>query len=326
MARFALSPALATEAMIRAYRLIGSGDAVNYGTFYPYWLCFIYGARVRVPGLDLPENEIWQVDEAELMRREDYDRVLALGWPEYFKEHLEERVLGHLSPERRPGAQARVDARSLWAEEGVPVLSGGDVTTPFELLCGARSFQAFARDLYEIPGKVEAVMEAVSPHLAAGPCRRAKKLGYPGVWVGGWRAAPSMLSPRMWDRFVWPYFQRLVREVADAGLIAILHLDSSWDRELARFRQLPRARCILATDGETDLYRAKEILGDHMCLMGDLPASMQCLSDPDEVFQYCRRLIEDLGPGGFILQSGCDIAPNARIENVRAMVQAATGG
>ncbi|MCJ7687073.1 MAG: hypothetical protein MUO68_22565, partial [Desulfobacteraceae bacterium] len=141
----------------------------------------------------------------------------------------------------------------------------------------------------------------------------------------GWRSAPAMLAAAMWDRFVWPYFKRLVNEVIDAGLIALLHLDSSWDRELARFRELPKGRCIMATDGETDLFKAKEILGDHMCLMGDVPATMQCLGSSDEVYEYSTRLIRELGPEGFILQSGCDIAANAKLENVRAMVAAATG-
>jgi len=33
----------------------------------------------------------------------------------------------------------------------------------------------------------------------------------------------------------------------------------------------------------------------------------------------------ELGPQGFILQSGCDIPANAKLENVQAMVAAATG-
>jgi uroporphyrinogen-III decarboxylase len=134
-----------------------------------------------------------------------------------------------------------------------------------------------------------------------------------------------MLSPDMWDRFVWPYFSRLVREVVDSGLIALLHLDSDWTRELVRFRELPKGRCILATDGETDLYKAKEILGDHMCLMGDVPATMLFMDSPDQVYAYSSRLIRELGPEGFILQSGCDIPANAKLENVQAMVAAATG-
>ena len=211
----------------------------------------------------------------------------------------------------------------LHAAEGVPVLSGGSVTTPFELLCGARSMSPFFFDLIDIPDKIEAVMDAIVPHLAANPCKGALAAGYQSIWVGGWRTAPELLSPQMWRRFVWPYFKRLANEVIDAGLIALLHLDSNWTRELACFRELPRAKCILALDGETDIFKAKEILGDHMCIMGDVPASMLYLDTPDTVYDYCTRLIRELGPAGFILHPGCDIPTNAKLENVQAMVAAA---
>jgi uroporphyrinogen-III decarboxylase len=131
-----------------------------------------------------------------------------------------------------------------------------------------------------------------------------------------------MLSPDMWNRFVWPYFSRLVKEVVEAGLIAILHLDSDWTRELERFKELPRAKCIMALDGETDIFRAKAVLGDHMCIMGDVPAAMLYLQTPAEVREYCIKLVREMGPRGFILQSGCDIPTNAQLENVRAMVAA----
>jgi hypothetical protein len=325
MAEFISSPAKATHTMIRAYHLIGDGDAINYGSFSPYGLCLLFGAKVQVPGIGLPENAIWQVVETELMQLEDYDRVLELGWPAYFKDFLESRVMNDVPPEFLPWHQKQLDIKSEWAEHGVPVLTGGCVTTPIELLCGSRSLEKFARDLFKIREKVATVMDAIVPHLAKAECERAKKHGFPAVWVGGWRSAPSMLSPAMWDRFVWPYFSKLVHEVVDAGLIAILHLDSQWDRELVRFRELPKGRCIMATDGETDLLKAKEILGDHMCLMGDVPATMQCIGSPEEVYKYSNNLIRNLGPEGFILHSGCDIAANAKLENVQAMVAAATG-
>jgi uroporphyrinogen-III decarboxylase len=102
----------------------------------------------------------------------------------------------------------------------------------------------------------------------------------------------------------------------------LLHLDSDWTRELEHFRELPKGKCIMALDGETDIFKAKEVLGDHLCLMGDVPASMLFLEEPDDVHRYCSRLIRELGPEGFILQSGCDIPTNAKLENVQAMVAA----
>ena len=50
------------------------------------------------------------------------------------------------------------------------------------------------------------------------------------------------------------------------------------------------------------------------------------LYTPENVYAYCTRLIRKLGPEGFILQSGCDIPANAKLENVKAMVAAAVEG
>ncbi len=323
MAEFLGSPDKNLETMIQACRMVGGADAVNYGSFWPYGLCYDFLSRVRVPGVDLPENEMWQVDEKELMTREDYDRLLEMGWPQYLDWFMRERLLKDVPPAYLPPARKSPDVLEAWRAEGIPVLSGGDVTTPFEVLCGSRSLQEFSFDLFEIPEKVVSAMEEIAPHLSVRAVTRAKKRGYPMVWVGGWRTAPSLLSPAMWDRFVWPYFKRMVNEVVDSGLIALLHLDSNWTRELKRFRELPPRKCIMALDGETDIFAAKKILGDHLCIMGDVPASMLYLGDADTVYRYCTRLIQDLGPEGFVLQSGCDIPANAKLENVQAMVAAA---
>jgi hypothetical protein len=324
MAEFLSSPTQNIETMIKAYDIIGDGDAINYGSFWPYALSYDFMAKVRVPGVELPADEMWQVEEVELMQAGDYDRILAMGWPDFSEKFMQTRIFDDAPADYFPPLRKPVGVRGKWQAHGVPVLSGGDVTTPIELLCGARSLMEFSMDLITMPGKVQAVMEEIVPHLAGKGIRRAKKLGYPAVWVGGWRSAPCMLSPEMWNRFVWPYFSQLVNEVVDGGLIAILHLDSDWTRELERFKELPGAKCIMALDGETDIFKAKTVLGGHMCLMGDVSAAMLFLETPENVQAYCSRLIREIGSEGFILQSGCDIPTNAKLENVQAMVEAAT--
>jgi hypothetical protein len=323
---FLLDLSKSVNVMIKAYRLVSEtaqADAVNYGRFSPYALSYLWLSKVKVPGVDLPRTDSYQVAEEELMTVEDYDRILEKGWPSFFQEFLMERVLRGVPPAYLPSNQAPVDVVKTWAEIGVPVLRTGTVVPPFEYLCGGRSLPRFFMDLFEIPDKVEAVMDAMMPHLSGPPCRQAKREGYPAVWVGGWRGAPAMISPAMWDRFFWRYFRKLVLEVVEEGLIPMLHLDACWDRELARFRELPKGKVVMALDGQTDIFRAKEILGDHMCLMGDVPATMLAFEDPGTVYEYSSRLIREIGPEGFILQSGCDIPENAKLENVQAMVAAA---
>jgi uroporphyrinogen-III decarboxylase len=48
---------------------------------------------------------------------------------------------------------------------------------------------------------------------------------------------------------------------------------------------------------------------------------MLCLGSVSEVDEYCHRLIEEVGKGGgYIMGAGCEIPPNARPENVKAMI------
>jgi uroporphyrinogen-III decarboxylase len=134
-----------------------------------------------------------------------------------------------------------------------------------------------------------------------------------------------MLSRPLWERFVWPYLEKLACEVLDSGTIVIFHLDSDWTRDLDMFKTFPAGRCVLSLDSSTDIFKAKEVLGDTMCIMGDVSPVLLSHGTPDEVHAYCRRLIDGLGPTGFILHSGCDIPIDARVENVQAMIAAATG-
>ena len=326
MPEFLLNHKKSVDVMIQAYQLVteaGKIDAMNYGDFSPYDLSYLWLSKVRVPGVDLPADASFQVLEKEIMTVKDYDRILDGGWPEFYKAFIKERIFENVPSEYLPFNQPKVDVIKEWAKNGVPVLMGGAIAPPFEFLCGGRSLNAFFMDLFDMPDKVLAVMDAMMPHISGPVCQKAKREGYPGVWVGGWRGAPAMISPEMWNRFFWPYFRRLVLDVVEYGLIPIFHLDSGWDRELARFRELPKGKIIMALDGHTDIFKAKEVLGDHMCIMGDVPATMLAFEDPDTVYAYCSKLIRELGPEGFILQSGCDIPENAKLENVRAMVAAA---
>ena len=113
----------------------------------------------------------------------------------------------------------------------------------------------------------------------------------------------------------------MVAAVLDEGAIPVLHFDANWDRDIERLLELPQGRCVLSLDGKTDIFRAKQILRGHMCLMGDVPAAMFSLGTVDEVKAYCERLLTEVGPDGFILSSGCDVPVDAKYENVKAMVE-----
>jgi uroporphyrinogen-III decarboxylase len=160
---------------------------------------------------------------------------------------------------------------------------------------------------YTIP-EYEAIMEATHP-LAA--------------WVGGWRTAPYMLSEETFDKFVWPYFKVYTDLLLKHGVTPMFHLDANWNRALPKFLELPRQQCIMALDSATDIRLARKVLGDHMAILGDVPATKLAFGKPQDIRDYVTGVLDDIGPRGYICASGCDVPANAKFENVKAMADAA---
>ena len=326
MAEFCADPDLRVDVTLAAMdRLGGEFDGINSlpAGRIAVALSLAWLSRIAVPGRDLPDDSLWQVDEAEVMTVDDYDTIVERGWLAFLMEYLP-RVLD----------PAEFRANAAWMESNltgvvdrcrdrgyVPV-SGGGTTIPFECLCGGRSMEEFFLDLHRIPDKVKAALDAMQPGLIQVGLDGARRSGIPAVWVGGWRAASAMLSPKMWNEFVFPYYLEMVTQLAEAGVVSVLHFDHDWTRDLSRLRELPARRCILNLDGWTDIRRAKEILGDHMAIMGDVPAPLLSTGTPDDIYAYVRDLVRDVGPTGLILCPGCDAPIDAKPENMHAFAAA----
>lgn len=298
-------------------------DSIHTPITCPHSLSTLWLSDVRVPGEDLPDDELWQLEEKETMRFEDYQRIADMGYGPWLEEILGTRL-------KDPRAQiakfsaCQATAFQRLAQAGVPVLNDGPgASAPFENLCGGRGLENFFVDMLTEPELVSAALEKTMEYRLANYVRLLEGSNARGAWVGGWRAAPEMMSHDMWMEFVWPHLKKMIMVTIEHGVMPILHFDSCWERELETLKELPERKCILMLDGSTDMRLARQVLDDRMCLMGDVPASMQAFGTPEQVYEYVTKLIDDVGPKtGLIVSSGCDAALNARHENIDAMIQA----
>lgn len=126
----------------------------------------------------------------------------------------------------------------------------------------------------------------------------------------------------MFEHFVLPSLKQMVDSFLKAGIVSILHCDGNWVPMLPYLRELPRTSCVVELDGMTDIFKAKEILGDWLCLKGDVPAALLAQGEADQVADYCQKLISNVGlDGGFILSSGCEVPLDAKPQNVAALIR-----
>ncbi len=325
LAAYATDPDVAVSATLAALDRLEGFDAISTvpGGRIGVLLSSIWLSHVSIPGRELPPDTLWQAAERDEMTVADYGAILADGWPA-FEQAFRPRVL---DVDELAESDAWLEANFAAAVEafrahGFVPLSGAIVTTPFERLCGARSMKEFFIDLYRRPALVKQVMDVMAPVLIEEAVAVAELCGLPSIWVGGWRSAGAMLRREIWDEFVFPYLRDLVTALVEAGIKPTLHFDQDWTRDLARLRELPARSCMLNLDGMTDIRAAKDILGDRMAIMGDVPSALLAVGTPADVRDYVRRLIADVGPRGLLLAPGCDIPVDAQGANVEALVAA----
>ncbi len=127
------------------------------------------------------------------------------------------------------------------------------------------------------------------------------------------------MSPEQFKRFYWPSLRKVMLTLIEAGLTPLIFWEGVCDSRLEMIGDIPPGKVIYHFE-RTDIFRAKELLGDTVCLRGNVPASMLTTGTPQEVDEYCKRLIDVCGQGGgLIVDGGIGIPDDARPENVFAM-------
>ncbi len=325
---------LGRELLLQTFDEYGGWDALFQSTtLNEFAFALTLPMRLKVPGRELPEDAVWQFEEVPVLGVEDYDIAVAQGY-QALNAMLFSRIRPHWQPQQFPEllnqwlGQAVKDTLICEAR-GLHSFTGVAISPPFDFFSMGRSLKEFTFDLYRRPEKVLAAIDAITPGLietAIGGqmgMRQATHYGYMTNFIGATREAATFISPKVFEKFAWPSIKRIALALLDTGITPLFHFDSNWGPMLEFFKDLPRGKCVLELDGATDIFKAKEVLAGHMCLMGDVPASLLTLGTPEDVCNYVRKLCEVVGDGGgYILSTGCDTPVDAKPENVRAMIDA----
>jgi uroporphyrinogen-III decarboxylase len=284
--------------------------------------------RVLIPGRQLPEDALNQIDERELFNREDYDKLAALGWNAFWDEQYQV-ISGGRTIEKLAASQNRlldhyIQEVEAYHSRDIYPLFGAYVDSTIMAFSMARTLTQFTMDLYEVPDKVKAAMDATCDDLIQNALDVISLTKIPLVFIVLERGSGFYYRMDIFEEFEWPYLQRYVDVFLSEGITPWFHFDTDWGLNLPYLRQLPKGKCVCDLDGTTDIFKAKEILDGHMCISGDVPASLLTLGTAEQVREYCQRLIDEVGRGGgFFLTTGCECPIDAKFENVKMMIDVA---
>jgi hypothetical protein len=286
------------------------------------------GTRILYPGIDLPDNYQCQAFEQEYIKYEDYDTIIDKGWKKFMYKELIHRLVGT----KVKGIRMKMikmfpafrKAKKGWAERGVEVMYPANIYClhPFFRLSVGRSMSEFVKDLYYKPEKPVKAMQRMTEDYIRRTLRGCKLFKSKIAFLAEERSSTTFFPPRIFEKYWMPYTEQIVNALWDKGIVTWLHLDTSFDGNFKYFKKFPRGSMILALDGTSDIFYAKKILNDHLCLCGDVQASLLSVGTPAQVEAYVKKLIDKVGGnGGYILSSGCELPETIKMENFKAMIK-----
>jgi MtaA/CmuA family methyltransferase len=120
--------------------------------------------------------------------------------------------------------------------------------------------------------------------------------------------------------FAHPYLKRIC-DAFPKDWVKVYHNDADVNSCL---KHLPDTGFnVLNWGKQTDIAEVKGIVGDRMCLMGNVnPLEIGVRGDPQEVKEATHEVLEKVGGEGIILSVGGGVSPGMPRENIKAMIEA----
>jgi hypothetical protein len=210
------------------------------------------------------------------------------------------------------------------ADLGFPQAQGPTAIAPYDYFGdNFRGSKGIMLDMFRRKDKLLAAMEKAVPFILRQAIDVGKRHPCKLTFIPIHWAFDGFMSLAQFKTFFWPTLRRVIQGLIDAGLVPLVLWEGDCTSRLETIADIPPGKAIYWFE-RTDLVTAKQVLGDVVCLRGNVPASLFTAGTPEEIDAYCRKLIEQVGKdGGFILDGGIGIPDEARYENVKAMFEAA---
>ncbi len=216
---------------------------------------------------------------------------------------------------------AGIDLTAL--QSGLPNIWGGMSGAPFDMIGDMlRGTHGIMMDMFQRPDKLQEAMERLVPIAIDEAVSAAEAAACPVVVMPLHKGTGGFMSNEQFERFYWPTFKKVLLGLVEEGLVPMPFAEGNYEARLEIIADMPRSSIMWYFE-HMDMAHAKQVLGDTSCIVGNVPVTMLYTGTPQDVKDYCRRLIDDCGPGGGYIMTGSASVDKASPDNLRAMMEAA---
>ncbi len=318
------------------------------------------GARqYKLPGRGVPVDSTHQFVEGEYMKADEYDSLLDNPEDYVFRTYIPRVYVALEAFKQLPPLMSLLSGISSTAEfavpevaaafdsffkagrevgrtaavaeafekemarMGFPAVGRGSTSAPFDRVSDfLRGMRGSMLDMYRQPDKLLRLLQAEERMLLQQietVVSSVRKGGNPRLFMPLHRGADGFMSSKQFETFYWPGLKKVILALVDGGLTPFVFFEGGYNQRLEYLRELPKGKVVAWFD-KTDMFKAKEVLGDRVCLMGNVPSSLLSVGTPQEVKDYSKKLIDIVGDGGGFIMSGGTAIANVKPELVKLWI------
>ena len=209
-------------------------------------------------------------------------------------------------------------------EMGFPLGNHATSHAPFDVASDyLRGSKGAMLDMFRHKDKLAAILERITQIIPANAIATAdrnkgKYIFFPLHW-----GLDGFMSPVQFKTYYWPPLRQVMMTMIEQGYIPQVLWEGDCTSRLEVIKDLPPGKAVYMFE-RTDMKKAKQILGDTVCIRGNVPVSVLITGSVQDTKDAVKKLFNDCGDGGgFILDGGVGIPDEAKHENVIAMFETA---
>ncbi|MGA2173018.1 MAG: uroporphyrinogen decarboxylase family protein [Sedimentisphaerales bacterium] len=177
-----------------------------------------------------------------------------------------------------------------------------------------RGISTIMTDFYEDAGFVNGLFEFVT-ELGLKFAKSQIEAGVDLMGIGD--AAASLVGPKIYEEFVWPYEKRLVDGIHKLGAAVRLHICGNTRGILEGMGRLGAE--MIDLDYPCPISLAREKMGQKQVICGNInPVSVLRDGSPQDIYRAVEACHKEAGVN-FVVGAGCEITRDTPIDNVKML-------
>ena len=204
---------------------------------------------------------------------------------------------------------------------GFPQYFQGFAMPSYDLVSHSlRGMSGTMYDMFRQPDKLIELCEFLLKKTLERPMPEPSENGHIRIFMTVTRGSDDFLSKEQWDKFYWPTFKKLVLALIERGATPCIFFEGNCTSRMEYLLEFPKGKMLARLD-TTDIFKAKEILRDHICLEGNVPSSLLQVGTVQDIKDHCKKLIDVVGKGGGYILSPRSSTDEVNPENLKAMIE-----